>query len=773
MESEKLIQEFIKQFTGQQRVEVERFLRTLTENGVQFSEAIRRANSEFNSTGITVKDLSSSIDGILNSLGRQNRVVSEGTKSFRKLESIVRRIQDDQAGIYDLSLKELKTNKTKALSELSRLANITEGLIKRAAAGEELNRSELELLLVSQNQFENQKAIVDVLDKRIKKEKNLESALGLTGAVLENLNKIGVRALGGIGVNLGTLQEAFDEARESGREAALELDALENSERFNNLSKRIVTLGASLRGVGKGIFEAFDDPLTLGIGLIKQITEQVFNLNVAQNEFRRLTGQSADAFDSIFSRATTVVDVLNTAAGITEKIGLNANSIFNSSQLVNIAEAQELLGLSLDQATQIATVSKLTGQSQESFNNSILRGADASNKLFKSVVPPGVALREAAGASADIILSLGMAPGRLGKAASAAKALGLELSKLNSIADSLLDFESSIQNELEAQLLTGKQINLTRAREFALVNDLEGVAQELANNNITASEFANMNRIAQESVAKALGLSREELGQVVLQQSLASSLTDKQRASVLGINQSQLEQLDIQKSIEKSLQSITQSFAGTLEFVAKIAEQSGVIYGIIGAGFALSIGKFIIGLTSALFQWKLIKKEVNDLIPQLGTAAALSKQVTPGVSTGLLDTKGKPITSSPNVVGTVGKTAGKTIGKKLLRAIPYIGLAYAAYDILKSFVPGDDMISAPSMKSGYGDRILLDKGSVTALNNNDTLIAGTNLGGSSTGPTRTEQLLERLVKAVEKGGNVYIDGNRAGEALVLGTYKSS
>src|SRR6056300_1149249 len=116
MDNEQLIQQFIQQFTGPKRKEVEQFLRTLIENQVSFTEAIRRTNQEFNTTQDSVQDIAGSISGVLSNLTRSNRVVNEGRKSFVKLESIVRKIQDDQLGIYELSIKELRNSKAKAAS---------------------------------------------------------------------------------------------------------------------------------------------------------------------------------------------------------------------------------------------------------------------------------------------------------------------------------------------------------------------------------------------------------------------------------------------------------------------------------------------------------------------------------------------------------------------------------------------------------------------------------------------------------------------------------
>ena len=72
----------------------------------------------------------------------------------------------------------------------------------------------------------------------------------------------------------------------------------------------------------------------------------------------------------------------------------------------------------------------------------------------------------------------------------------MELSQVDAIADSLLNFEQSIANELEAELLLGKNINLEKARQAALNNDLATVAKEIAEQAGTSAEFAAMNRLA-------------------------------------------------------------------------------------------------------------------------------------------------------------------------------------------------------------------------------------------------------------------------------------
>jgi hypothetical protein len=789
MDNEQLIQQFIQQFTGPKRKEVEEFLRALVVNQRSFAEAAAAANREFKGTSITVTDVANSLSGILGTLGNSRDVVNQTTKSLRKLQSITRKIQDDQVGIYDLSLKELKTSRTQAKSELARLRFLTRQLrLEAEIAGgvENLAEDKREILRLAEEDFQNQDALLKIVDERIDKQKKLDSSLGLTGAILDNLNNIGVRALGGIGVNVGILTEAFEDAKDSSKSAARDIAFIEEQtgETFSELSKRIITLKAAIPGLKTGIQEGFNDPLSLGIGILTKITKQVGVVNAAQTKLVRQTGSQGLALvpQAAVSRASTLVDLLETAATITNQVGLNAEAIFTPNQIKNISDSATLLGITVEESSKLATFGKLTAQSQSNFTDSLFKGADAANKLFKSAVPPGIALKEAANTSADIVLSLGMAPGRLGQAATAAKALGLELSKVDSIADQLLDFESSIQNELEAQLLTGRSINLNRAREFALTNDLAGLTEEIGNNIVSAAEFAEMNRIQQVGLAKALGLSRQELGEIVLQTSIAGTLSEKQRASVLGIEESQLKQLDIQESIQKSFDKIFQSLAGPLASIASILEKAGVIQTIIGVGIVGSIAKFTFGLIMAFKNWQLVNGQLASYNKKLATTAVLNSTIA--------NQGPKNIGGAGTQMEMFGPTGGKNIGKKatkalsrkpiltgaarlgggLARFLPGIGALIGLVSLaplVKDLVFGDDVISKP----GYGGRVMLDKGGITSFNNKDYITASTNPPGS--GNKRVEQLLERLIANTEKTGAVYIDGREVGTAMVMNSYKSS
>ena len=96
--------------------------------------------------------------------------------------------------------------------------------------------------------------------------------------------------------------------------------------------------------------------------------------------------------------------------------------------------------------------------------------------------------------------------------------MNLELAATSS--NKLLNFSDSLAKELEAELLTGKAINLEQARYYALMGDTASAAKELMNNVGGIEEYQNLNVLQQKSLAQAVGMTREELSKTVREQEL-------------------------------------------------------------------------------------------------------------------------------------------------------------------------------------------------------------------------------------------------------------
>ena len=84
-----------------------------------------------------------------------------------------------------------------------------------------------------------------------------------------------------------------------------------------------------------------------------------------------------------------------------------------------------------------------------------------------------------------------------------------------------------------------------------------------------------------------------------------------------------------------------------------------------------------------------------------------------------------------------------------------------------------DPIGPQRKEDGLDDFIMRPGQPVQKFRKDDVVIGGTNLLGGSGNSKKIEDKLDAILSAIEKGGNVYIDGNKAGRAMVLATQKLS
>lgn len=538
----------------------------------------------------TMSGLYGSLRGITSEFKGQVTVMSKVRSAFRQLEDAAQDLKFDEQQISDLNSNQLKkleqkikkngeilkqegrfltlhNNAAKVLNDevdnwirlgasQKDVNDFVSDYLKTVATG--LTPEEKSLLQLYHDQHD---AVIDInrqLAFRIAQEKRVNDLLGVSGAIVQGIDSF----MAGLGIQSGIFSDAIREAEEAMRQTAKDIEAGVIS------GGRLTVLMSGLNPIIKGLGKALTDPATI----IKKIVSSFFEVNKAAVAYTRLSGINAVNQAALNSRLATSVDYLATAAALTAELGMSATAVFSNDDIAAMAEAKNLLGLSAEQAGSLGIKSKLANQSIDGFQDNLLKGVSAGNQLNQSLVAPGVAMQDVLNASQDITMSLGNNPEKLGKAAVAARAFGLDLQKVNDIAGTLLQFEDSIANELEAELMTGKSLNLEKAREYALTNDLEGLSKELAKNGATAAEFSKMNRLEQDSLAKALGMNREQLGKSILAQEASKNATLEQRAAVMGVTKEQMQSMDIQTRMTTVIDKLAQAFAPIMEAIVPVIE---------------------------------------------------------------------------------------------------------------------------------------------------------------------------------------------------------
>jgi hypothetical protein len=359
--------------------------------------------------------------------------------------------------------------------------------------------------------------------------------------------------------------------------------------------------------------------------------------------------------------------------------------------------------------------------------------------------------------SAATTLSLGKNPALIADAVATTKALGMEMSKVDAIAGSLLDFESSIENELSAELLLNKDLNLEKARQYALNNDLAGVAREISEQAGSAAEFTAMNRIQQEALAKAVGMGREDLAKTLFVQEQLAGATGDQAAETEALLNKRIEAVGLEQAqkelAEKGIEGLRQQ-VGQADKIAASTERINEIFGMIGESMMPVFEMFggileIVGLIIHPFMLLMeltgkIGEGISNLTGPLGTVGKIMKGIV-GIAVVLAAYMAFQSAAAIPVVGWVlGPIAAAAVLAAGFGALSKVGDMNSPADGktqvstkeggLFELSKNDDLIAAP------GASKMMQGGQSTQTVQNNTVVE------NKTDMSATNALLAQLIK---------------------------
>ena len=258
--------------------------------------------------------------------------------------------------------------------------------------------------------------------------------------------------------------------------------------------------------------------------LDKQTADLAKNMNMTYKEAARVRSEMQSIANNSENNFISGKKLLATFSAINTTLGTTVKTM-DTELLISLTEMREMAGFTNEELQGIAAITLATGKSANDVTGEFMAQAKLSSIQNGVLLNEKDLLKGIGKVSAATTLSFSKNPKLIGQAVATAKSLGMELSKVDAIAGSLLDFESSIEAELQAELLLGKNINLEKARQAALNNDLATVAEEIAKQAGTAAEFGKMNRIQQEALANAVGMNREELASTLFLQEQLKGLS--------------------------------------------------------------------------------------------------------------------------------------------------------------------------------------------------------------------------------------------------------
>ena len=252
--------------------------------------------------------------------------------------------------------------------------------------------------------------------------------------------------------------------------------------------------------------------------LLKLGIERFQQLDKAAEDFRKETGfsntqmvdlrKNAEAINVEFAGMGVSINVAyKSAKALTDVFG--RTSLVSKEALQNVSLMSANLGVvEENSAAVLATFQGLGGASEQAAMNIIKVGAGISDKAG---IPFKLVMQDVASASETTLSMLGANPSKLMKSAIAARSMGLELNKLVSSQRKILDFSNSINDEMEASALLGKNVNFQLARQLAFEGRVEDSARATLETVKNAGDFNKMNVYQREALAKAAGMELKDL----------------------------------------------------------------------------------------------------------------------------------------------------------------------------------------------------------------------------------------------------------------------
>ena len=338
----------------------------------------------------------------------------------------------------------------------------------------------------------------------------------LTGTIFSGLQKTSVGKL----IDFGSVNKAMKATKAGGAST------------FATLSTGAKAFGASLKAAlgpigliviaAETIKKAFELFVQASFAADKRVTEISKNLSIGKEASRGIYDNLTDlkgTLDTEFATTENLVKAFGEIATLTE-----FSAIASKDQLETQIVLTNQLGQSVEEAQALQGIFAVNNIEADKGLDIVYDQIAAFANQNKIVADGRQILKQIQGVSKQVLLNFRGNTSELVKTVLQANKLGLSLDQVNKIAGSLLDFEQSIEAELTAELITGKQLNLDRARYFALTNNIAGLTEEISKQGITAAKFANMNRVEQESIAAAFGMQASELADSLYKQELISKV---------------------------------------------------------------------------------------------------------------------------------------------------------------------------------------------------------------------------------------------------------
>jgi len=548
-------------------------------------DAGRRARSEF-------EDIRNLVEALNSQLSAANQLTSDFAGELSRSATQSRRLADEAEKVRggSASTKRLLNQQAEAIAKQRTLQQQANEALQKSVSA---RNTEQRILIAQANKLAQAASEAGMLANNFRELANINAELDKKAEFFSNLGKLSGQIPG-----LEKFSSIFSDIGQSIRNSARE-----GKEGWAKFAGVIDVLGrAALAAFIKQLF-AVD----------QETTQLARNLNLSKAEAIELKQQFAGVARNSGDIAINSVRIAKANTELNAQLGTAI--IFSSDLTVTFSKLTEIVGLSAEAAASLAFQAQRAGETLRETEENAL-GSSYALQRTRGIALNNKEILEATGkVTGQVRANLGANPEAIARAVTEAKLFGAELEDMLQISNSLLDFESSIGNELKAELITGRQINLERARSLALVGDQESLTREIAAQAGTFTEFNKLNVLQQRELAEAFGLSADRLSDILFKQEIQGMNARQLRALGKGELANRLEQLSAQEQLQLAtekfmtalgdlatvLMPIVDGFSSIVKFLAESKAASSIFVGIMGALAIRSIVSAVAQIFAASF----------------------------------------------------------------------------------------------------------------------------------------------------------------------------
>ncbi len=415
------------------------------------------------------QDIAKNIDAAIKRMFAFGDATVDVEDKVKKLNKAVQELVSEGSDPGDIT-KSIQAQSDAAAGQVKALTNSLKILENIQGKGTQLNSDQQERYEIYQSQIKQLSAQKAILDEVAKSSGNISDSFSM-------MRGIGSRVLNDtkiLGEEFGRVSKLVQNIAGSSMVAFAALIAA-SLERWKALDK----------AAGD-----FRDSTGLIVSQTREIDRAVRQVNVDMQQF-------GVTLEAAYKSAGELYRNFGTTALVTKEL------------IASTAQLEANLGVASSDTAKFVSMFGAMSKAATGTETGLVKAAAALAEM--GGVAPAEVMKDIASASGATLSFLGRSPMALMRASVEARRLGTSIKSISDSARGMLDYQTSINSELEASALLGQSVSFQESRLLAYQGKIVESRKAALNQISKAGDFTKLNVYQQEALAKAAGMTVDEV----------------------------------------------------------------------------------------------------------------------------------------------------------------------------------------------------------------------------------------------------------------------